>query len=320
MISSILDFFNVTTLIDYLDQLPPETRKVMQDYLAHCDEHEALPAEAEAEKERGDAEEIKDDFLFAVVDQRHLIERPSIKWYNPFTNIGDRTGKSRLTKKKGMCFHHSAVTNGFGPRKSVLLDYKGDVVREFDLDEDALDTEAIAANDVLGYADKDAAIWTRLNQEITGKQWARAMAIAGRMRGEGPKDRFNNGVPYQAIRCANSVLVLNLPFDWVTWHGNGSNTDFIGFGWDANSRKENIEDADDLIADVVFTVELARSEGHPVTEFTCHCCWTNKPTDPGAEFIELVMIPAAEKLGVTIDFDFKANRKYRSIREVLKAA
>lgn len=309
--------FGIDALIDYLDDLSPALRQAMSDYLEHCKEHEGLPAAANEEKATGEAEDVKQDFLFAVIDQRHIHERPGVKWYNPFTEIGDRTGGSRRTKKKGVCFHHTAVEDGFGAKKQVLLDYRGGVIREFDIDDRA---EEIPANDVLGYTEADAAKWLRLNQDLTGEQWAKAMAVAGRMRGEGPKGKFNKGVPYQIVRCANSVLVLNIDFDWVTWHGNGSNTDFLGFGWDANSNREKIEDADDLIADVVYVVELARSEGHPIREFTIHAAWTNKPTDPGAEFIELVMIPAAEKLGCTIDYDFKQKKAYRSVGQVLKAA
>jgi hypothetical protein len=301
-------------MIDYLHTLTPEVRKAMLNYLAQLEDHEAFPEAATREKETGEAEDVKGDFLFAVIDQRHIQTRPAIKWYNPFTTLGDRTGSSKRTKKKGLCFHHSAVPGGVGARTSVLETYR----KQHD-PTSQLDPVQIIV--MWGKPAVDSpAVWRKLSQPISGEQWARAMAVAGRMRGEGPKDRYNAGLPYQVIRCANSVLVLNFDFEWVTWHGDGSNTDFIGWAWDAHSGKEHIDDAEDLIADVVYTVELARSEGHPIREFTCHCAWTIKPRDPDAEFIREVMIPAAERTNCIIDYDFKDAKNYRSIGEVLKAA
>lgn len=305
---------SIDALIDYLDTLPPEMRKVMSDYLAHCEEYEAQPKAAEEEKVRGDALDVKEDFLFAVIDQRHLHTRPAIKWYNPFTTLGDRTGSSRRTKKKGVCFHHTAVEDGFGARKSVVQKYAGLVKTKNPLQPaDVLSNQLVAP---MG----ESARWISLNQPITPSQWSRAMAVAGRMRGEGPKDASNNGVPYNGIRCANSVLVLNIDFEWVSWASNGANTDFLSFGWDANSTKESIEDANDLIMDGAFFIDLARTEGHPIHELTCHCAWTNKPSDPGAEFIRKVMEPLAKKTGCVIDYDFRIDKSARSIGEVLKRA
>jgi hypothetical protein len=236
---------SLEALFDYLDTLPAETRKVMADYLAHADEHEKLPSIATDEKVIGDADDVKEDFLFAVIDQRHLHTRPAIKWYNPFTVLGDRTGNSKRTKKKGVCFHHTAVLNGFGARKSVTRSYEGLIKTGEDLQpEDVMSNKLVEPL-------AESARWLKLNQPISVAQWARAMAVAGRMRGEGPKDNANNGVPYNAIRCANSVLVLNIDFEWVSWASNGANTDFLSFAWDALSTKEKIEDADDLIADVI---------------------------------------------------------------------
>lgn len=303
--------FSLDNLFDYLDTLPAEMRRAMTEYLEHCEEHEGLPAALEAEKESGEAEEVKEDFLFAVIDQRHVIDsRPKRKWYGPNTRLGDRTGGTRRTMKRGVCFHHTGVKNGVGPHKTVVEHYRGLV----DKSSGMLEPEEI----ISGVWGLDVR-WLQVSSALSLNEWARAMALAGRMCGEGRKDKYNNGMPYQVVRCANSVLVLNLPFDWVTWASNGANNDFAAFGWDAKSTVESIDDADDLIADVEFVVKTMRDEGHPCTEFTGHCAYTNKPFDPGAEFILKVMKPAAQETGCVIDYDFKV-RGARSLGEVLDKA
>jgi hypothetical protein len=208
-----------------------------------------------------------------------------VKWYSPNAKLGTRTGSARRTLKRGICVHHTAVTGGFGADKALVQQYLK-----------------------RGEPDFDPSRWlVPPKGKCSIEDWSRAEALAHRFRGDPPR-RYNEGVPYHAISGANSVLYLNLPFEWVTWHGNGANTDFLGYAWDANSAKEKPK-ADDLIADLRYLVELARSEGHPIEELTSHCAWTNKRIDPGREFISTVIAPAAEELGLRIDWAFKANAK-----------
>lgn len=305
---------NLDTILDYIAELDPVVQASIRGYLAHCQEQEELPKVAEEEKVTGAAVDVIDDFFFAVLDQRHLLDRPEVKWYDPNTQLGDRTGKSRRTKKRGICFHHTAVEHGFGPHKNVLSKYLN-LSRAPEFDGHVFGIDALKKIET-----EKTPHLVQLNRPMTLDAWAKMMALAGRMRGEGTPGAYNNGVSYQVIRCANSVLVLNLPFEWVPWASNGANTDFLGWAWDANSRKEGVDDADDLIADVVFTVDLARSEGHPIEEFTIHAAWTRKPDDPGAEFIRKVLEPAAEQTGCRIDYDFRAASTARSIGQVLAAA
>src|SRR5690606_23902544 len=100
------------------------------------------------------------------------------------------------------------------------------------------------------------------------EEWARAVALAYRYRGE-PSRKYNDGVPYHAVSAQNSVLYLNLPFDLITWHGNGANNDYLGFAWDGNTLKE-APNARDVATDLAYVVNLARSEEHPVEKLTCH--------------------------------------------------
>lgn len=253
------------------------------------------------EKDSGEVIEVKDDIVRVVYDQRDIIQRPKKKWYNPNTHIGDTRGSSRLTKKRGICVHHTAVQGGFGPHK--------DVVKHFtSIPFDKLDLSRFSNF----FGDDDL-------EKMDQAALARAFALAARYRGDPPK-KYNMGVSYHALSAANSVLYLNLPFDWVSWHGNGANTHFLGYGWDGLSSKES-PPAFDLIEDLSYLIETARSEGHPIEELTAHCCWTNKARDPGAEFIREVMMPVRDKYKLTMDMDFKASvRGAMSLNDVLRRA
>jgi len=270
------------------------------------------------DKEDGESEDVSHDFLYAVYDQRNIDDRgeDAIKWYNPFTDIGDTTGSTRRTKKRGICFHHTAVKGGFGTHEARRDDWRS---------LGAIDWSPIVT--MANRVDRETAwpveaegkVWDVMNDPDRFDAWVRAMALADRYRGYKP-GQYNTGVPYHVVSGANSVLYLNLPFDWVTWHGNGSNTHYLGFGWDAHSGHDSFN-PDDMLRDIIHVAELGRSEGHFADglEFTGHCAWTNKPTDPGKEFVEFLCDVAAPAVGATIDLDFKAKSSYKSFREVLAA-
>lgn len=276
------------------DGEPPWWSKVIRSLVCQVDE---------LEKDAGVAEPLNDDVLRVTYDQRDVMERGSVKWYNPNTDVGDRRGSSRRTLKKGLCAHHTAVKGGFGAHKRIVRGYQdmtpeelrgkyGPRLKDFHGDDDVTN--------------------------LTHDQIARLLALADRFRGH-PKGKYNGGVPYQAITGANSVLYLNLPFDWVTWASNGANNDFLAYGWDAHSMHDLI-DGKDCSEDMIHVIELARAEGHPIEELTCHCAWTNKPRDPGKDFIEQVMVPVAEATGCVINWDFKAKKSAKSLGEVVGRA
>ena len=287
---------NFADLLDALDAavLPREFTKIIREKIDHIEAQLDVARAAEQEKELGAAVDVSSDFLYAVFDQRDMLDRPNRKWYSPNTTLGDRSGGSRRTRKRGLCFHHTAVNGGFGADAWLVKKYRQ-----------------------LGASTMDVSRFAELSRELTVDEWSRAMALAHRYRGDPPR-KFNEGVPYHAIMGPNSVLYLNLPFEFVTWHGNGSNNDFIGVGWDALSTAESPA-AKDLLADAAYLVDLARDEGHDVVDVTCHCAWTNKPSDPGAEFIESVIVPLSESRNLVIDWDFKTNGA-KSLRAVMESA
>ena len=274
------------------------------------------------DKASGVSESVHSDILLAVYDQRAVTERgaSNIKWYNPNTPLGDASGSTRRTLKDGICFHHTAVSQGYGTHASRREFWQGILEREGGLlwtpEVEQADGSLV---DTAWIVPPSGPAWEPLSAKEKADAWVRAMALADRYRGFKPGGS-NSGAPYHVVSAANSVLVLNLPFDWVTWHGNGANTRFLGFGWDADSRKDKL-DAADVARDVEVTIELGRQEGHFAKglEFTCHCAWTNKPTDPGVEFIEM-LLELAPRVGATVDLDFKISPTARSLREVLKAA
>lgn len=256
------------------------------------------------EKESGESIDVSDDHLFAVFDQRHIKKRDKRKWYHPASKIGTSRGNWRLTKKRGICIHGTAVSGGFGIHKNRLNLYTG---KEIDWEH--------------WIQQPDHSAIPPLELQML---WARAMALGHRYRGDLPS-KNNTGVSYHAISGGNSVLYLNLDFDWVTWHGDGSNNSFLGYALDFHSQKDSIiasNDSkyhpEDLKKDLLFLIDKAREEDHEIAELTCHCAWTNKPNDPGKEYIEMVMVPVAKQTGCFIDYDFKTGNG-RSIADVLSA-
>lgn len=226
-------------------------------------------------KETGIVDDVAHDFLYAVHDQRtlELEERPR-KWK-----------KWQKTTKVGICFHHTAVFNGFGARKHDIQRY-------------------------LKSVDEFGSDWLVKPQgDWDDYQIARHYAIAKRYR----------RLSYHAIMAPNSVLVLNLPFDFFSFHGNGANRNYLGVAWDALSSRQPIDDvlARDLQCDLEDLIDRMIADGHKVREFTCHCAWTNKPTDPGRDFILKVMVPVAKRRGITIRWDFKSGSRSKSLGEVV---
>lgn len=279
----------------------------------------ATVPQEEARARRNDAEEnesVSPYQLPAILDIRALTARgkENIKWYDPRTELGDIKGSSRRTLKRGIGFHHSAVDGGVGTHKS-----RRDFWRKHGVKFDGLTIKDVdgVARPAFWHNWQEIVSLKRLSDEELLEVWCRAMALADRFRGF-PTSPTNEGLPYHVIRAANSVLVLNLPFDWVTWHGDGMNTWFLGFAWDALSTQDEL-DEDDMLRDVEATMRLGRDEGHfkDGCEWTMHCAWTNKPRDAGKDFAQM-LVSNAKRLGATVNVDFKDSPGCMSIREVLE--
>lgn len=214
-----------------------------------------------------------DDTITAVFDQRDMRDRPAIKWYDP---------KKITSKKIGICFHHTDVYKGFGVHKDTMALYMK------------------APMEYSNFIVKPPA--------MTHDEWARVQSIASRYRG-GHSSKY--GVPYHAVFGPNDVLYLNLPFEWITWHGNRSNHDYLGFAWDADSRKESVGPRKkNLMASIRLLIRRARLEGHDIQKLTVHSAWANKGgVDPGSEFIHEIMMPLAKEFSLTMDMSFKDNKR-----------
>lgn len=281
--------------------------------LRHISRQKLQILQEQYDKESGESEDVSRDFLYAVYDQRAVTERgpDNIKWYNPFTDLGDISGRSRRTKKRGICFHHTAVAGGFGVHQSRVRDWKESGIdwspAVVQYDGTAVETKWLVEPQPEFLGEGDEAL----------DRYARAMALADRYRGYVPQ-KYNNGVPYHVVVGSNSVLYYNLPWEWVTWHGDGANTWFLGMAWDAKSTADTF-DPDDVFTDIEKVVSDGIAEGHFAegVEFTMHCAWTNKPHDAGKTFAEFLVDHAAPKLDATIDLDFKRKPEYLSLREVL---
>lgn len=208
----------------------------------------------------------KTDYLRAVYDQRLVgMSERKKKWYN------------ERTWKKGICFHHSGVHKGAAAKRKRIEYYEkggqppGEFFEQFDI--------------------------TKMGTKAVQK----ALALGDRYRGQGQGE----GWPYHAISAPNSVMYLNLPFDYWSWHGNQANREFLGFAWDGHSKKETW-DSKDLQFDISRLMDLMVFEGHSCIEFTMHSCHANKPNDPGLDFLESVIMPVAQNRNVLIDLDRKS--------------
>lgn len=228
---------------------------------------------------------VGDDSFPAVLDQRQIMQGRPRKWYQLSPTLGDRVGGRRATKKIGICCHHTAVHRGFGVHDATLQDVrasKGPIPKLVEWPVDKPDADVVE----------------------------RALALAARYRGV-----RGEGVPYHAITSANSVLILNLDFHLVSWHGDGANNDYIGWAWDGHSGRESPPVAS-LCADLRRLISLAREEGHPCDRITTHSVWSRKPSDPGREFVVGVILPVAAEMGCTVDLD-EHHGTGRPLREVL---
>jgi len=260
--------------------------------LRHYADRALQIAEENRAKEAGESETISADKLFAVIDLRQVpaSKRGEVKWYNPNTTFGDTTGSTRLTYKRGVCFHHAAVKGGFGTHRSRRKLYE-----ETPLGEGWL---------------------VQPTKPITREQYQHFMALKHRWIGD-PPGQYNNGVAYQVISTLPGVLYFNLPFEWVTWASHGANTGYLSMCFDAHSRYDEY-DEHTMFEHVQYTVNEGLKYGHfrQGLEFTIHAAWTNKPC-PGRVPTEILVDHIAPKLGADIRWDFKAHDKAQSIREVL---
>lgn len=269
---------------------PVDVKPIIEDVVLELEEAQARMLhqidhwrQLQGDEEPGDAIDTPLDVEFDRYDYRNVRGRNKRKWYHPNTPVGDRRGYSRRTKKKGACFHvtQPGGAGGFG--------IAGHRVRHY---QKLLASGKFDPGEIL----KDGIGWD-----------PRALALGDRYAGQ-----YGNqsGVSYQGISSALSVLFYNLPFEWVTWHGNGSNTDFAGFAFDFDTRYDKIGegpyDGDIMIAHALNFIDDLRDEGHPAEELTIHGAWVAK-ADPGPVILNEILIPVAEERGMFIDWDFKTN-------------
>ena len=192
--------------------------------------------------------------LLGIIDLRKRPRTGRQRWYAP----------SRVSsKKKTICFHHTAVSGGFGVSKQALRKHAG--------------------------ADVHALPWLESPRGgVLDGVMPRAAALA---------DRYD-GLPYHAIYThALRILYILLPFDWVTWHASNRdiNTRSLGFAWDGDSRSESPPVAH-LHAAIRYVLEMGGEDGHDICEVSTHNRWANKPHCPGAVFDTRVLDPLCDTL------------------------
>jgi hypothetical protein len=283
-------------LLEFIADLLPEYQRegIMSEatvFAEHLNDH-TTETVLNGHEANDDEDTAVGDDIICVYDMRKLLTRPKRKWYAP----GRRT-----TKKKGICVHHTAVKDGFGVHRPTRYAFAQGI--------SGVRAGVMSSwNETLTKLVEDKALFRNaFNEDNSDDALARMHALGSRYRGRKLGGAYGAGQPYHAITGANGVLYLNLPFAWVTWHGNGANSEFIGYAWDGNSTKESAP-VDTVIDSIVMLAKIMKSEGHRCDELTVHSAWTNKPHDPGAEFIEDIIIPAAEKIGAVVHTEFSSGK------------
>lgn len=221
----------------------------------------------------------------AILDQRTIMADRPRKWY--LLAADERAhGPKRKTTKRSICCHHTAVSGGFGLHSSTLADVRAGELPIPKFTRWPTDTP-----------DPDAV--------------DRLLALAARFRGV-----RSEGVPYHAITTAGGALLLHLPFEIVSWHGNGANNTAIGYAWDGHSGRDHLP-VEGLRRDLTDIITIAREDGHPIDDLTCHSAYTRKPHDPGAAFVREVILPVAAATGCTVDLD-RAHGTGKPLRSLLE--
>lgn len=274
---------------------PLDVRPIIEDVALELEEAQARMLhqidhwrQLQRDEEPGDAVPIPGTSdLYAVLDYRAVGNRNKRKWYTTNTKIGDRTGYSRLTKKKGVCAHvvQGGGPGGFGISKARIRHWdKAEIKGPPGL------SAAGATSEMLALGDRYAAQY--------GNQ---------------------SGVSYHGIASLTpAALFLNLSFDWVSWHGDGANTDFAGFAFDFDTRYDTLDERTRAIYIGMMCefIDHMRDEGHPAEVLTIHGAWANK-ADPGPVICRDVLVPVAAGMGMEIDYDFQTNGG-TSFREMRK--
>jgi hypothetical protein len=214
-------------------------------------------------------------------------------------DLQDRPSKSGLhlprVDRDGALHHHSAVHRGFGLSRGQLAAARRALEEDFD---------AVVSR------------WRNADGERIGLAALPSTEIL--LRVEALSRRYKQTPYAQIFHPGLNVLFLNLKPNVRGWHGGRANRRYYGFCWDENSLYESVEHADQAILAVRTGRRFAAPHLDRSRRDSGHCAWTNKPHDPGRDWIERVLLPAAEADGVEVDLDFHLDvRGARSLRSYL---
>lgn len=227
-----------------------------------------------------------------VIDQSHMMKR-DVKWYGLSSGDDDTVGSTRSTRKRGVCYHHTAVRRGFGVKEPVLK----------------LLTPKVLNGDYSGIVMPGSLLHVSGPKAITPI----VAAYCARFRGDMPASlrardpdtglEIKYGESYHWVFSEKHKLLLhNLPDRLVSWHGNGANNWYLGFAWDGDSRYDIPNPYD-----IMEALGVVYDTDPEMDTITTHSQWTNKPHDPDAWHIANVILPFARKRNLKVDLDFATN-------------
>ena len=120
---------------------------------------------------------------------------------------------------------------------------------------------------------------------------------------------------YHWVGLANGDILHNNPATRYTYHGNGSNRQYLGVAAEGvlPGRESDRRSGDDLGTELFVetnravlraAVDDARSLGAPIEFVTAHRCWSaSRRGDPGELYWCEVVLPVAAEIDLRVDYD-----------------
>ena len=126
-------------------------------------------------------------------------------------------------------------------------------------------------------------------------------------------------ITYHWVGLLNGDILHNHPISRYTYHGNGSNEQYIGIAAEGNlpgrerDRRSGHDDATDVFIDtnrsvLKRAVADAREQGAPIEYITAHRCWSpNRKGDPGELYWREIVLPLLRPLKLKVNYELARN-------------
>lgn len=122
---------------------------------------------------------------------------------------------------------------------------------------------------------------------------------------------------YHWVALLNGDILDNNPATAYTFHGNGSNRQYLGIAAEGelpareSDRRSSDDEATELFVETNRSalrraVDDARALGAPIEWVTAHRCWSERRRgDPGEMYWKEIVLPVADEVELRIDYDLR---------------